>query len=172
MSESIQKGECAANFDQSACFYNIENENKDIEMMHSIENSKKTDESYYPQEALPKSAYGMSEVRVNNENKISEEPLKIHSVEIKLKEEIEIYTEPIAGEKPNQDIQCDKDVSHNCDLINHPMVHNGEKLYQNRQCNKTVSYNSDIIIYPMKHIGEKTSKSAKLTKPLQTKVIL
>ncbi|CAL4171939.1 unnamed protein product, partial [Meganyctiphanes norvegica] len=66
-----------------------------------------------------------------------EKPIKVQPVEIKLKEEIEIYEEPIAftGESYLKHEELD--------LIEHLSV---EKPYKCRQINETIFDESDIVL--------------------------
>ncbi|CAL4175187.1 unnamed protein product, partial [Meganyctiphanes norvegica] len=99
----------------------------------------------------------------------------IQSVQIKLKEEIEINAEPILGEKLHQYSKCDlmkhtrihtgnnpykcrqcsKGFIKNSNLKIHMRTHNVDKPYQCSQCDKAFSQNSDLIKHMRTHFGEK-----------------
>ncbi|CAL4208343.1 unnamed protein product, partial [Meganyctiphanes norvegica] len=109
------------------------------------------------------------------EIEVKEELINDQSVEIKLKEEIEINADPIPGEKLNQYRKCDlmkhknihtgnnphkcrecsKAFSNKSALIFHQRIHTGEKPYQCRQCDKAFSKSSGLISHQRTHTGEK-----------------
>ncbi|CAL4192525.1 unnamed protein product, partial [Meganyctiphanes norvegica] len=117
------------------------------EVKLSTENDNKPDENYYPQEFLKKSAHGISEVKVKIESEVKEELTNIQSVEIIIKEEIEINAEPIHGNKLHQ--------YYNCDRIKHKRTKTRNNLFEYRQCSKAFSNESGFKFHQRMHTGEK-----------------
>ncbi|CAL4142205.1 unnamed protein product, partial [Meganyctiphanes norvegica] len=110
---------------------------------------------------LRKSVYIVSEINVREEIEVIEKFMKTQTVEMELKEEIEICEEPIysaesylvkhdklvlienqrrhTGAKPFRCSQCDKAFSTNGHLKTHQRTHTGVKPFQCSQCNKAFS---------------------------------
>ncbi|CAL4121825.1 unnamed protein product, partial [Meganyctiphanes norvegica] len=117
----------------------IASRNNDIEVKYSNENSVKPEKSCYSQEVLRKSAYGTSEVKTKEEIEATKGTINSLYVEIKVKEDIEIYEEPLAGERPHQYSKSDEAFSNKSALTKHQRKHNGKKPYKCRKCNKKLS---------------------------------
>ncbi|CAL4223181.1 unnamed protein product, partial [Meganyctiphanes norvegica] len=117
----------------------------------------------------------MSVVKVKEEIKDIEEPIIIQSIEIKLKEEIEIYAESIAFteehypkhekldliehqkqnflEKPYKCMQINKALSHTNDILIHQRSQTGEKPYQCSKCDKSFTQNGTLKTHQRTHTG-------------------
>ncbi|CAL4077341.1 unnamed protein product, partial [Meganyctiphanes norvegica] len=82
------------------------------------------------------------------------ESIQIQDYEIKYKEELEIYEEPIAFTGVSyQYSQSDKDFSTNSCLKEHENTHSGEQPYQWSQCEGPFSRNCDLIKHQRTHSG-------------------
>ncbi|CAL4209469.1 unnamed protein product, partial [Meganyctiphanes norvegica] len=111
-----------------------------------------------------------------------EELIKVQSIEIKLKEEIETHEEPIAftgesylkhekldlvehlsGDKPHKCRKINKTIFHESDIVLH-RSQTGEKPNQCRQYYKFFSNNSSIIENQRKHTGEKSYQCSQCNK--------
>ncbi|CAL4125511.1 unnamed protein product, partial [Meganyctiphanes norvegica] len=131
----------------------------------------------------------MSDMKVNDE---VEEPTKIQSVEIKLKEEIEMYSEPIAfaggshivkHEKlfhiehqitptEGKPYQCDKAFAQHSHLIRHTKTQTGGKPYLCSQCGKAFSQMGNLKTHESTHTGEKPYQCSPCDKAFSQKIHL
>ncbi|CAL4260484.1 unnamed protein product [Meganyctiphanes norvegica] len=121
-----------------------------------------------------------------------EEKIKIQSVEMKLKEEIETYEEPIdftggnylikheklafmehqitpTDGKTYQYSQYDKAFSQNTSINAHQETHTEEKPYQCSQCDKTFSHKGNLKTHQIKHTGEKPYQCSQCDKTFSHK---
>ncbi|CAL4151699.1 unnamed protein product [Meganyctiphanes norvegica] len=177
MSESVMKVNCTTSFAYDISLHNITNGNTNVEVKHNNENGN--NEIYYPQEVLRKSAYGMFEVDVKEENEVKNETLNIQAVEIKLEKEIQIFEEPIAFTGVNDLVKHDltyseensynygpygKASSHNDSLIDHLITHTGAKQCQCNQFSKTFSHEKVLTEHHRTHTGEKTFQCSQCDK--------
>ncbi|CAL4210619.1 unnamed protein product [Meganyctiphanes norvegica] len=155
MSAASEKEECASNISRCISFYNIANE-KINEVKDINEKNKKTNKSYYPQEDLRISVNGFSGVTVKKEIEVKEEPIMLQYVDIKPKEEIGIYVQPISCTEESYPLKL-------------TLKHTGNKLYQCSQCEEAFSRNSDHTKHTRKHTGVKLFQCYKCINTLSQK---
>ncbi|CAL4133150.1 unnamed protein product [Meganyctiphanes norvegica] len=167
MSGSALKEECAANFAQDSRLHNIANVNEDAEVKHDNQYKVKSDDSHYPQEVLLKSSYDFFEENIKEEIEVKYESIDNQAVEIKHKNEIEIYAEPIKFTEDSylekqelsfargNSYQCEKISSKNINLIYLQNNHSVEKSYQCSQSDNASSLNTIIIKHLRADTGEK-----------------
>ncbi|CAL4129888.1 unnamed protein product, partial [Meganyctiphanes norvegica] len=185
MSELSVKDENAAIFVQGITFYNIADGNNDFEVNHDndITNSVRPNESYYPGEVLYTSAYGTFEEPDKEEMGLNDEKIKIQEVEIQIKEEIEMYEDPIAitgkgfpakHELTHKGKKCryrDKAFSQKSN-IRHQITHAHDKRYYCSQCDKAFSEKGVLTRHQRTHNGEKPYHCSQCVKAFSSKFCL
>ncbi|CAL4146916.1 unnamed protein product, partial [Meganyctiphanes norvegica] len=113
----------------------------DVEVKHDNNNSIESEKSCHSNDILQNSTYETVRVKVNCDIEVKEEPMQIEDVGMQLKNEIEIYEEPIAftGERY---------------LVKHNLTQTSrEKSHQCSICKESFSQTNQLYIHTSTHLS-------------------